>query len=201
VFRPGSHFLTSEKSPPSRTVCPRTVPLPSQELKMTYCNLTPRRSSFLKWISCCGAIVTILCLSSSANADILDLFGGGKSCGCNTSFQPACCQPTAEVPCQAAPVIESACCKSTCCPTEPQCCQPVCLSTCYTAPRLVCLCPPQKCCPPEIVVENCSCVPPLILPPPPCHKPVAPPTCHCKAEPCCTNGCGTIPTLVPEAMH
>ncbi len=141
---------------------------------MTNRNITPerQRSVFVTWIAGCGALMTMLCLSAPANAGIFDLFGGGKVCGCSPSFQPKCCQPV----------------------------KPVCLSTCYTIPTPVCVCPPQKCCPPEIVVKNCSCIPPIILPPPPCHKPEAPPTCHCEAQPCCVSGCGRANSVIPELV-
>ena len=158
----------------------------------------------MKWISFSSAVITMLCLSASANADILDLFGergGGKSCGCAKSCQPERCRPCAQVATcqQPIPCPSVSCCKPQCCAPAPQCCAPapccVYISTCFTPPTPVCVCPPRKCCPPEIIVENCCSCPPVIRTPPPCRKPEAPPmpTCDCcDSTSCCDVGCGSL---------
>jgi hypothetical protein len=170
----------------------------------------------MKWISCCSAVIMMLSMSAPANADVFDtLFGGGKSCGCDSSCQPSSCQPTCGAACESGTCEISECGKPSCCPAEPQCCQPVeplVLSTCYTPPRLVCLCPPYKCCPPEVCIDNCCAAPRVVLPPPPSFPPEAPPECHhcecesechcgsgCHAGSACHGGCGAVPSMAPEA--
>jgi hypothetical protein len=161
----------------------------------------------MKWLSFSSAVITMLCLTAPANADVLNLFGergGGKSCGCAKSCQPECCRPCAHgatcqqtIPCQSV-----SCCKPQCsapCAPAPCC---VYISTCFTPPTPVCVCPPRKCCPPEIIVETCCSCPPVIRTPPPCHKPEAPPMPTCD---CCDVGCSNLApdengvTPAPEA--
>lgn len=107
----------------------------------------------MKWLRMLSAVLMLSGLTASVDADLLNLGGCDKGCGCAEDCQPECCKPT----------ISRPCCDNVytyqrkCSDIKPPCCDSDCASEDGCAPndcRENACAAPDECC--EIERNNCG---------------------------------------------
>lgn len=163
----------------------------------------------MNWIRTLTAVVATVGLSAVAQAGIFDLgaLGAGKSCGCASTEQPACCKPTITRPCEPTvhtyqrqiSKLKKPCCKPKCCDTAPKsCCAPAAKACCAPAAKCApkaCAAPAAKCAPKACAAPAAKCAPKA------CCAPAAK-TCCAPAQKCCpTRCCDADPCEIAELIY